>query len=123
MVAMQWRRRHERISCFIPILLRFLGNNPQDGWGVILDISLGGLKIETRSPLSDGQVVFVSFSIADDFNFVNAKCMVRRMVQNGVYFMSGIRFVNSIDKQHLLNALQLHLLSSDIESEEIEAKA
>jgi len=118
MAAMQWRRKHERISCFIPILLRFLGNSPQDGWGIILDISLGGLKIETRTPISDGQVVFISFSIADDFNFVNAKCMSRRTVQNGIYYTSGIRFANSIDKHHLLSALQLHLLSSDIESEE-----
>ncbi|MBN1621334.1 MAG: PilZ domain-containing protein [Endomicrobiales bacterium] len=117
MAARQWRRKYERISCYIPILLRFLGGNPPDGWGVILDISLGGLKIETRTPLKDGQIVFVSFSISEEFNFINVKGVTRRIIQNGIYYNSGIRFVDSIDKQHLQNALQLHLLSTDVEAE------
>jgi hypothetical protein len=121
MAAKQWRRKYERISCYIPILLRFLGNNPPDGWGVILDISLGGVKVETRTPIKDGQIVFISFSISDEFNFMNAKGIIRRVTQNGLYYVGGVTFVDSIDKQHLQNALQLHLLSSDIETEEISA--
>ena len=115
--ATQWRRQYERISCYIPILLRFIDTNPKDGWGLILDISLGGMKIETRSPVSDGQVVFISFSISEDFNFVNAKCLVKRVMQDGIYYTCGLRFLDSIDKQHLYNALQLHLLSNDVDFE------
>ena len=116
-MAQQWRRQYERISCYIPIMLRFLGNNPPDGWGVIQDISLGGVKIETRSPVRDGQIVFISFSLSDEFNFLNTKGIMCRVTQNGIYYTCGIRFVDSIDKQHLANALQLHLLSNDIETE------
>jgi hypothetical protein len=115
-MATQWRRQYERISCYIPILFRFIESNPKDGWGVIHDISLGGIKAETRTVVKEGQTVYISFSISEEFNFVNAKCLIQRTVQDGIYYICGIKFTDSIDKQHLHNALQLHLLTTDVES-------
>ena len=114
-MAIQWRRQYGRVSCYIPILFRFIESTPKDGWGVILDISLGGIKAETRTAVTEGQTVFVTFALSEEFNFVNAKCRVQRTVQDGIYYICGIKFSDSMDKQHLHNALQLHLLTDDIE--------
>ena len=108
----EWRRKHRRISCFIPILIRPTGSKYDEGWGIIQDIGLGGVKLESRLPLNDGQTVFVSFMVSDNFNFVNTKGIVKRIIKSGIYYIYGIQFVELIDRQHLLNALQEYLASS-----------
>ncbi len=113
MVFKDWRRKYIRMTCFLPsfinysVLLHYdAGSKHSDGWGVIQDISMGGIKIETRVPFQDGQEVFMSFSISENFTFTNIKCVVKRVVQEGLYYLCGLEFVNLSDRQHLRDALE-----------------
>lgn len=109
----EWRRKYARISCFLPslirspVLLQFKnGEKPSDGWGVIHDISLGGIKIETRTELEKGQTIFISFSLSDNFKFANTKGIVTRTVKDGIYYTYGIKFESVVDQEHLKNAIE-----------------
>lgn len=102
----EWRRKHTRISCNIPVLLRVPGGNPPEGWGTILDISLGGIRVETRYPLSVNQEVFVTFNFSENFSFVNTKARVCRLTLRGIYFIAGMEFTGLVDQKHLKDALE-----------------
>lgn len=112
-MALDWRRKYARMACFLPSYINYSvlismksGNANLDGWGVVQDISMGGIKIETRTPIQKGQTVFVSFSIDNNFTFTNTKCIVKRVAQSGIYYICGLEFVNLVDKQHLKDALE-----------------
>lgn len=99
-------RKTIRISCSIPALLRFPSGSIQDGWGVIYDISLGGIKLETRSPISKGDIVYVSFNVSDNLIFENMRGRAVRVLQEGVYFVVGVEFDLAIDKNHLKEGIR-----------------
>lgn len=108
----EWRRKYTRMACFLPSYINYsvlinvkTDNKNLDGWGVVQDISMGGIKIETRVPLRKGQVIFISFTIGENFNFVNTKCVVKRIFQDGIYYICGLEFVSLSDRQHLKDAL------------------
>jgi len=109
----EWRRKYSRLSCHIPVLLRIPGGNPPDGWGTILDISLGGIRVETRCPLTINQEVFVTFVFSENFSFVNTRARVRRLNSQGIYFIAGMEFVALVDQQHLKDALQEYFTGSE----------
>jgi hypothetical protein len=98
-------RRNLRISCSIPVLLRFISRMPEEGWGMIYDISLGGIKLSTRSQLDTAESLFLSFIIGSDFNFENIKGKIMRADEDEGYFTYGIEFDSSVDKVHLRDAL------------------
>jgi c-di-GMP-binding flagellar brake protein YcgR len=108
----EWRRKYSRIKCNrypqmnIPILLHFRPDRP-DGWGIIQDISLGGIGVETRTPVKIGQTVYVSFLIAESFSFANTKGTIRRALKEGIYYICGVEFESLIDRQHLQDALAM----------------
>jgi hypothetical protein len=107
----EWRRRFSRITCYkppllaIPILLHFGPDKHNDGWGIIHDISLGGIGIETRMPVKPGQVVYASFTIAENYTFANAKGIIRRAIGDGLYHTCGVEFELLVDREHLEDAL------------------
>jgi len=109
----EWRRKHARISCFVPSLVRYpvlvqyqSDRGLSDGWGVIHDISLGGLKFESRSELRKSQKVFISFTISDDFTFTNTPGIITRIIKKGIYYTYGVRFESLVDQKHLEDALE-----------------
>ncbi len=108
-MVQEWRRKHARISCYIPVLIRALGKTPQEGWGIIRDVSLGGLRLETRYPLISGDAVYITFSFSQNFSFVNTKAKVRRVGKQGVYNICGVEFESLVDVQHLHNALEEYI--------------
>ncbi len=105
----EWRRKHARISCYIPVLIRAPGKTPQEGWGIIRDISLGGIRLETRYPLVIGDTFYVTFAFSQNFSFVNTKSKVRRVGKSGVYNICGIEFESLVDIEHLHNALEEYI--------------
>ncbi|MFH1369012.1 MAG: PilZ domain-containing protein [Elusimicrobiota bacterium] len=121
-MAIDWRRRHTRMACFLPSYINYSvlinvkseGGGGGDGWGVIQDISMGGIRIETRVPIQVGQAMFISFGISDNFTFANTKCVVKRITRIGIYYICGLEFVNLVDRQHLKDALE-HMILFDNE--------
>lgn len=113
MVFRDWRRRYIRMACFLPSYMNYSvlihyqsGQKLGDGWGVIQDISMGGVRIETRTPLAQGQEIFLSFTIAENFSFSNVRCIVKRMSKDGLYYQCGLEFVSVTDREHLKDALE-----------------
>ena len=98
-------RRNLRISCSIPVLLRFVSREPAEGWGTIYDISMGGIKLETRSPISDGETIFLSFVLGGDYVFENTRGKVVRVLEQNGYFIAGIEFYLLMDRNHLREGL------------------
>ena len=108
----EWRRKHKRISCFVPSLLNIAviikkqaNEKLEDNWGIIHNLSLGGLKIETRTPVRVGERVSLSFSISNNFTFVNAVGIVKRVEFEDYYYTCGIEFESLVDRKHLQDAL------------------
>ena len=98
-------RKNLRISCSIPVLLRFVSRTPQEGWGTIYDISLGGIKLETRFHLEVGENIFLSFILGDNFIFENTRGRIIRIEEKDGYFTCGIEFDHIVDKNHLKEGL------------------
>ena len=108
----EWRRKHPRVKCFFPppssiAVLMHLQNTPikDDSWGTIIDISVGGIGIETRTPVKVGQTLYLTFSISQNFTFANTKGVIRRFTLNDIYYTCGIEFDLLVDKQHLEDAI------------------
>lgn len=98
-------RRNLRISCSVPVLLRVPKGEPAESWGIIFDISVGGIKLETRKQLESREPVFLSFTLGRNFIFENARGTVMRVTKNAGYYMIGIEFDLLVDKNHLRDAL------------------
>ncbi|HBU70273.1 MAG TPA: hypothetical protein DEE98_07840 [Elusimicrobia bacterium] len=118
-MSSEWRRKYARISCFLPTLIRFplvfeyhSEKGLSDGWGVIHDISLGGIKFESRELLNKGQKVFISFTISNNFIFTNAPGIITRIIKNGIYYTYGIQFESLVDQQHLKDALEDYFITN-----------
>lgn len=94
-----------RISCSVPVLIRVTSGEPAEAWGIIYDISLVGIKIETRRELEKNDAVFVSFELANNFIFENTKGKVVRSSEYEGYYTIGLEFDNILDKNHLKDAL------------------
>jgi hypothetical protein len=110
----EWRRKHTRIKCYqppllnIPVLLHFPSDVKSDeGWGIILDISLGGIGVETRTPLKTGQTVYVSFIVSENFTFSNTKGIIRHVIDRDIYHIAGVEFDSLVDKAHLQDAIAI----------------
>lgn len=103
------QRRSMRLSCSVPVLLRVTNGEPAESWGVIYDISLVGIKLETRREFEKNDTVFVSFVLANDFIFENTRGKIVRLSASGGYLTLGVEFDNIIDKNHLKDALHTML--------------
>jgi hypothetical protein len=107
----EWRRKHKRISCFVPSLLNIAvvikksDSKLEDSWGIIHNISMGGIKLETRAAAQVGETVNLSFSISNNFTFVNARGRVKRVEFQDYYYTLGIEFESLVDQKHLQEAL------------------
>ncbi|MHB9155398.1 MAG: PilZ domain-containing protein [Endomicrobiales bacterium] len=98
-------RKNVRISCSVPVLLRFTSGEPTESWGIIYDISLGGIKLETRRLLRAGEPVFLSFGLGEAFLFENTRGTVIRVSGMEGYYMVGIKFDLVVDRNHLRDGL------------------
>jgi c-di-GMP-binding flagellar brake protein YcgR len=99
------RRRNLRISCSIPVLLRFPARDQREGWGTLYDISLGGIKMETRMPLVSGESIFLSFVVGDNYVFENTRGKIVRVVAQEGYYIAGVEFSLVVDRDHLKEGL------------------
>lgn len=98
-------RKNLRISCSVPVLIRVTNGEPSEGWGIIYDISVGGIKLETRRELEGKGTVFLSFTLGQNFIFENTRGTVVRVTGSEGYFTAGIEFDLVIDKNHMKDAL------------------
>jgi hypothetical protein len=98
-------RRNSRISCSIPVLLQIPDSNVFESWGIIFDISQGGVKIETPTELSRNQLIYLSFVVGNKYYFKNVQGLVIRVLLEGHSYLMGIKFESVKDKELLDSAI------------------
>ncbi len=98
-------RSNIRFSASIPVLMRFYERENFEGWGVIYDVSLGGLQIETRFPVRDNELIHLSFTLGTDHVFEHALGKVMHVSSRNGYYVAGIRFGTAVDKEQLRDGL------------------
>jgi hypothetical protein len=99
-------RRNLRISCSVPALLYTPESKPQESWGVIFDISLGGVKIETPRYLKRGENVFLSFVVGRKYHFKKMKGSILRVLLKGHTYEIGIKFDDMYNKEYMAQAIR-----------------
>lgn len=91
---------------FLPCGIRFAEGYPQEGWGRIRNISLGGLELESHFTLKNAQKLYLTFSIEGwAFVFENVPARVVRAKNFSGVWSAGISFEDELDKEHLREAL------------------
>jgi hypothetical protein len=85
--------------------MRSLTGEPPESWGIIYDISIHGLKIETRRPIKKDDTVFLSFVIAVNNVFESVRGKIVHVEEKNGYYMAGVEFDSVVDRNHLRDGL------------------
>jgi hypothetical protein len=72
-----------------------------------VDLSVGGVRVETRWPLRVGQAVYVSFEPQKEMRLENLRARVVRVTWEDGYYIGGLAFDESVDQTYLGEALQI----------------
>jgi hypothetical protein len=99
------RRQHPRFSTSVPVGLRFPSGSQREGWGRILDLSAGGVVLETRFPLKVASVLYVTFALQDGAQFTNLRARVIRAAYEEGYTIAGIAFDDVVDTETLRDVI------------------
>ena len=103
---MENSRRSLRVDCSVPVMLQIPGSKITESWGVIYDISHGGVRIETPTLLDRNQNIILSFVVAKKYHFKNLNGIVVRVLLEGHSYMVGIKFETVKDKKLLDDAIR-----------------
>lgn len=98
-------RKDPRFSTSVPVELHFPSGHTREGWGRVLDISAGGLLIETRTPLKVSTVVYLTFALHDGARFDNLRAHVIRCTYEEGYHVAGVAFDDVVDTETLRDVI------------------
>jgi hypothetical protein len=90
------KRRHERINTIIRAdLFTFSQYDPRFvGKGVITDIGIGGMKLETNDVIEEGEDLLIKFFLPRGQYFDNIRGRIVRTQKDSFTFIYGIRFID-----------------------------
>lgn len=100
-------RAAPRLSTSLPVALQFAEAAPSQGWGRILDLSMSGVRLETRWPLKVGQAVYLTFEPQNEVRLENLRARVVRLMWEEGYYVAGLAFDETVDQAYLREALIL----------------
>ncbi len=95
------RRQHPRIetSNFVTfVCVDDDGNEIAEGFGTTRDLSLGGVKLETPHPVESPYILLLDIDLQEQMLEIRGEVVHSTEVEPGK-FHSGIRFVDTEDKQ------------------------
>lgn len=95
------RRRHPRIETSNVVNYVCVdddGNEIAEGFGTTRDLSLGGIKLETRQPVESPYILLLDIDLQEQMLEIRGKVAYSTEVKPGV-FHTGIQFVDTEDKQ------------------------
>lgn len=98
-------RSAPRVAVSLPVALRFPDGEPAEGWGRILDLSVAGVRLESRFPHRVGQSVQLTFFPVSKVALQNLPAKVVRVSWESGYYVAGLAFDPAVDKGHLKLAL------------------
>lgn len=103
-------RKFDRFRVQIPAIYKYrIGMGKTETPCTIIDISIGGMKIQSPEKLGIGKTVLLSFSLNKTTTIVDIPCLIMRVEDSGKRsFYIGIKYVNinEKDKQHLMDFLK-----------------
>jgi len=94
-----------RLATSLAVALRFPDAEPGEGWGRLIDLSIGGVKMETRWPLKIGQSLYLTFVPHHEMRLENLRARVLRVNWEEGYYVAGLAFDESVDQTYLKEAL------------------
>ncbi len=97
---MQERRKYQRvktINLLSYVSLNAKGKPTDQGMGKTLDISQGGLLLETKVPIEAKYIMLMAIDINDELINIRGRVMYSREVEPKI-FHSGVRFKESNEK-------------------------
>jgi c-di-GMP-binding flagellar brake protein YcgR len=95
------RRRHPRIETANVVNYVCVdedGNEVAEGFGTTRDLSLGGIKLETRQVVDSPYILLLDIDLQEQMLEIRGEVVHSREVKPGV-FHTGIRFVDTEEKQ------------------------
>jgi hypothetical protein len=100
-------RAGPRLATSLPVALRFPDADPSEGWGRIIDISVSGVRLETRWRIEVGQAVYLTFVPHGEMRLENLRARVIRTEWEDGYYVAGLAFDATVDPTFLREALVL----------------
>jgi len=122
-VEQQEQRRFVRLEISSPMTLQRIKDaqgqfTPDGDWhsvnGTILNISAGGVLVETDQPLLSGDVVAMHFIVQDVESLSNVLGMVKRSEQDQQVFLAGIEFITREYLEDVFSQAEMDLLPSSL---------
>jgi hypothetical protein len=95
------KRVAPRFSTSLPVGIRFPSGDHREGWGRILNISAGGVLLETRFPIKVGAVVYLTFTLRTGSRLENIRSRVVRVAFEEGYAQCGLQFDDLVDADTL----------------------
>ena len=95
------RRQHPRIetaNVVNYVCVDEEGNEIAEGFGTTRDLSLGGIKLETRQPVESPYILLLDIDLREQMLEIRGEVVHSKEVKPGV-FHTGIRFVDTEEKQ------------------------
>lgn len=89
----------------------FKTQNSNESWGRFRDISLGGAKLVTRSPMSEGDTIIFDMVLPCDNVISFAPAEVVWTKRDGTYVVCGLAISDKAASDSILKGLKALLLS------------
>ena len=97
------KRKHPRVithNLVSYVCIDDSGNEIDEGMGSAIDISLGGILIETNKPIGTQDILLMAIDIKDELIDIKGKVVYCRAEDSGM-FRTGIQFLETSEKIRL----------------------
>ena len=117
------RRRFVRLEISSPMTMNKIKDTagsfwPEEEWhtinGTILNVSAGGVLVETDQALLSGDVISMHFTLQDVENIDGVIGLVKRVQQDEASFLTGIEFITRESLSDIFTTAELDLLPDNI---------
>ncbi len=116
----QEQRRFVRLQISAPLALRKIRDIAGNFWpdgdrhlinGVILNISEGGVLVETDQPINEGDIVLMRFTLQDVESLDNVLGLAKRADLDDGCFLIGIEFITRSFLADIVSKAEMDMLS------------
>lgn len=117
------QRRFVRLEISSPIALKKIKDSVGGFWpdgttfsidGTILNVSPGGVLIETEQPLGEHEIVAMRFTLQGDETLDYVLGMVKRSEKMDDFYLSGIEFIHRRHLEDKLSQGEIDMLSDKL---------
>jgi len=102
-LSIEEKRKHPRVethNLVSYVCIDDSGNEIDEGMGSAIDISLGGILIETHDPIESQDILLITIGIKDELIDIKGKVVYCREEDSGM-FRTGIQFLETNEKIRL----------------------